>query len=687
MPLYAVTIFVSAFLLFEVQPMIGKMILPWFGGSAAVWSTCLVFFQTALLLGYLYAHCLARYFAPKRQALIHVPLLAISLAALPIIPSAIWKPQGEADPTTGILLLLAATIGLPYLLLSATGPLLQAWYVAVRPGAVPYRLYALSNLGSILALLSYPFAIEPTTPTRVQALVWSGAYVLFAALCAGCAFRTAKWAKPGIPDPGAAGLSVEAEHPRWWNFLIWVALAACPAGLLLAVTTELTHNIAPIPFFWVLPLTVYLLSFILCFESDRFYKRWLFLPLLAAALGGMAYTAYAQLGNPTLMVAMPVLAAGLFVCAMVCHGELARLRPHPRFLTGFYLAISLGGAMGGMFVAIGAPHLFRDYFEFPGLLVYCAALVTLVVWMGLRVQRQWAAWIVRLAMLLVTGVLLGYLIHERAFESGRFIKTWRNFYGVLHTRERAETSDQTGLRYLVNGTINHGTQVTNAQLRRSPTTYYGPSSGVGRVILYFEKKGPVRVGVIGLGAGVIAAYCRAGDAFRFYEINPLDIEIARREFTFLADCPSPPAVLLGDARLTLEREPAQGFDVLAVDAFTSDSIPVHLLTKEAFQVYFRHIAPNGILAVHVSNRYLHLLPVVAVNADAVGKKSILVDDDGADQDYFSESDWVLVPANAATLKDAGFRGGRFDPLQVRPGMPRWTDDYSNLFQILKWHTT
>ena len=687
MLLYAVTIFVSAFLLFEVQPMIGKMILPWFGGSAAVWSTCLVYFQVSLLLGYLYAHCLARYLKPRQQALVHIPLLAISLAALPVIPSATLKPHGDTDPTIGILLLLAATIGLPYLLLSATGPLLQAWYVTVRPGSIPYRLYALSNLGSMLALLSYPFAIEPAMPTRFQALAWSAAYILFAALCAGAALRTAKWAEPEILESAAVDTSGEAEKPRWWTYLLWVALAACPAGLLLAVTTELTHNIAPIPFFWVLPLAVYLLSFILCFESERFYVRWLFLPLLAAALAGMAYTAYSQLGNPTLRVAIPALVAGLFVCAMVCHGELARLKPHPRFLTGFYLAISLGGALGGMFVAIAAPHLFRDYFEFPGLLVYCAALASLAVWIGLRVPLRWAAWTIRFAMVLMTGILTGYLIHERAFESGRFIKTWRNFYGVLHTRERQNTDEQTGMRYLVNGTINHGTQVTVAQFRREPTTYYGPKSGAGRAIRYFEQKGPVRVGVIGLGAGVLAAYCRAGDAFRFYEINPLDIEIARRDFTFLADCPSPPAVLQGDARLTLERESPQRFDVLAVDAFTSDSIPVHLLTREAFQVYFKHISSNGILAVHVSNRYLHLLPVVAVNADIVGKKSILIDDDGEDQDYLTESDWVLVFANADTLKDSAFHGTGWDPLQVKPGMPRWTDDYSNLFQILKWHTT
>jgi hypothetical protein len=368
---------------------------------------------------------------------------------------------------------------------------------------------------------------------------------------------------------------------------------------------------------------------------------------------------------------------------MVCHGELARRKPHPRHLTGFYLAVALGGAIGGLFVAVAAPHLFRDYYEFPGLLAYCAMVATLAAWKGKQLKREWGTWSVRIAMVLMASGVTAYVIFEQAKQSRRFLETRRNFYGVLHVRERPDTDQQTGMRYLLNGTINHGSQISEARYHHVTTSYYGPNSGAGRAIRYFEKKGPVRVGVIGLGAGVLAGYCRAGDAFRFYEINPLDLEFADTQFTFLRDCPSPPEVLLGDARLTLEREPSQRFDVLAVDAFSSDSIPAHLLTTEAFRLYFRHLSPAGILAVHVSNRYLDLEPVVAANAAALGRQAALVDDDGDDEDYYTSSDWVLVTANPATLRDDSFRSGGIEFLKERRGLRRWTDDYSNLYQILK----
>jgi hypothetical protein len=473
-----------------------------------------------------------------------------------------------------------------------------------------------------------------------------------------------------------------ANPPAPRDFALWIALAACPAALLLAVTTQLTHNIAPIPFLWVLPLAIYLLSFILCFESDRFYQRWLFLPLLAAALAGMAYTAYFDLGNPELKLALPVLIGGLFISAMVCHGELAQRRPHPRYLTNFYLAVSLGGAIGGLFVAIVAPRLFRDYYEFPGLLAYCAIVAAIAAWNTLRIERRRRLWTARLAMLLLAVGVTGYVTYQQVKQSSRFLETRRNFYGVLHVRDRPNTPEQTGMRYLLNGTISHGSQISETRYHRVATSYYGENSGAGRAIRYFEKKGPVRVGVIGLGAGVLAAYCRPGDEFRFYEINPLDLEFSKTQFTFLGDCPKPPAVLLGDARLTLEREPPQRFDVLAVDAFTSDSIPAHLLTVEASRVYFRHLAPTGVLAVHVSNRYLDLAPVVTANAAALGKQAVLIDDAGDDYDYYTSSDWVLVAGNPAIFDDDVFRGS-IERLKEKRGLRRWTDDYSNLYQILK----
>jgi hypothetical protein len=353
MLVYACTIFLGAFLLFEVQPMIGKIILPWFGGSGAVWSTCLLFFQAALLAGYLYAHISTRYLKPRQQAILHIALMAASLAVLPIIPSAYWKPSHPGDPSGRILLLLAATVGLPYMLLSTTSPLLQAWYVAAKPGAIPYRLFALSNFGSLLALFSYPALLEPWLPTRAQAVGWSVVYGGFVVLCSAVAWKTFRGpvAAPveNVFYPPAE-ISPQSPAPGWTLHILWTALAACASALLLGFTNHMSHNVAPIPFLWVLPLGAYLLSFILCFESEKIYQRVVFLPALLLALGASAYAIYFDQSNPPIKLAVPLFCATLFICCMVCHGELVRLKPDPRHLTSFYLMISLGGALGGLFV-------------------------------------------------------------------------------------------------------------------------------------------------------------------------------------------------------------------------------------------------------------------------------------------------------------------------------------------------
>jgi hypothetical protein len=668
---YAFTIFVSAFLLLAIQPLIGKMILPWFGGSAAVWSTCLIYFQISLLLGYLYAHFVARYLTPKRQAVTHVILLAASLGALPAIP----RPEraiATGDPAIRIVVLLATTIGLPYLLLSATGPLLQSWYARARSGA-PYRLYALSNLGSLLALLSYPFAVEPVTTVRAQAHGWSVCYLLFAAACAVCAVRTARLNQSEARETDAA-----ASAP-WWHVPLWAALAACPSGLLLSVTATLTHNVAPLPLLWILPLALYLLSFVFCFEFEGLYRRWIFLPLLAMSLSGMTFAVYFQNGNAPVRITIPLLAAGLFVSAMVCHGELARIKPHPQHLTSFYLAISVGGAAGGFFVGFVAPRVWSDYLEFPVLLVFCAALATLMVWIYVKFQVSRRTWIVRVWMLAGTMVLASYLLHQaRTHQLG---KSWRNFYGVLRIVDHPETAKQRALRTLWNGTIIHGSQMTAPEYHRIPTAYYGRNSGVGKAVADLQKNGPVRVGLVGLGAGVMGAYCRPGDTFKFYEINPLAVEIARREFTFLSDCPATPEIVLGDARLALQREAPQGFDLLVVDAFTSDSVPAHLLTSEAFRVYFRHLRPSGILAVNVSNRYLNLVTIVAAGAQETGRRATWVVDTGDPANACFGTNWVLVSSNV--LEGPAFQGPTVNRVRPASGFRMWTDDYSSLFRILK----
>jgi hypothetical protein len=689
MLLYACTIFISAFLLFEVQPMIGKIILPWFGGSAAVWSTCLLFFQASLLAGYLYAHCSTRYLKPRQQAILHVLLMAASLALLPILPSPDWKPSQPGDPSGRILLLLAATIGLPYILLSTTSPLLQAWFVMAKPGAIPYRLFALSNIGSLLALCSFPVLVEPLFTTRVQAVGWSSLYAVFVVLCALVAWKTWRSANDlqPIPSRGREEAVVQAAKPPDLSLqVLWAALAACASALLLEITNHLSQNVAPIPFLWVVPLGIYLLSFIICFERERAYQRAVFLPLLALSLGPAAYALYYNMGNLNIKWSIPTFAVALFACCMVCHGELARLKPAPRYLTNFYLMVSLGGALGGLFVAVGAPRLFHTFVELPLTLVACCTLATTVLWAWPGEWRfKQALTTARIAMLVATIALAGYLGYRKHLDDQRYELSVRNFYGALRVYDTPDTPDQTGVRELNHGTINHGTQILEAAKRRTPTSYYGPSSGVGRAIRYLDDKGPVRIGVIGLGAGVTAAYCRPGDFFHFYEINPLDLDIASNWFTFLKDCRADHDVLLGDARLTLERQPSQQFDLIAVDAFSSDAIPVHLLTREAFVLYFRHLRPNGILAVHVSNRYLDLVPVVSRNAQEISKAALQIDDDGEGYDYLTSSDWVLVTSDPAIamFTDRLFQAEKITRARVRPNLRPWTDDYSNLFQILK----
>jgi hypothetical protein len=677
--LYAATIFLSAFLLFEVQPMIGKIILPWFGGSASVWSTCLLFFQAMLLAGYFYAHCSTRYLKPRQQALLHLALLAASVALLPILPSEHWKPAAAGDPSGRILLLLTATIGLPYVLLATTTPLLQAWYVAAKPGAVPYRLFALSNLGSLLALVSFPLLVEPLFTTHTQAYGWSGIYVLFVVLCAvlGWNARTHVVAK----EPAST-----IDAPPWPLQTLWISLAAIGSALLLSVTTHLSTNVAPIPLLWVATLGIYLASFIICFERDRIYHRAVFLPLLCVALGAAAFALYYNRGNLTIKWSIPIFLAALFIGCIACHGELSRLKPDPRHLTTFYLMAALGGAVGGLFVAIGAPHLFRTYAELPLSLVACAALVTIVLWVAPgHWPRRFTLPTVRIAMIAFTIALAVYIVYYKRLDDQRFDFSARNYYGVLRVYDLKESADQTGARVLIHGTITHGTQLTNPEDRDTPTTYYGPKSGLGLAIRYFDAQRPsIRVGMIGLGAGVTAAWGRPGDFFRFYEINPLDFNIASTWFTFLKDCKADHQVLLGDARLTLDREPSQQFDVLGVDAFSSDAIPVHLLTREAFLLYFRHLNRGGILAVHVSNRYLALEPVVERNAIDLAKVAIEVNDDSKDEeDYLSASDWVLVASDRVPFTDPLFHAAGIKPAAPRPGLRPWTDDYSNLLQILK----
>ncbi|HCC56437.1 MAG TPA: hypothetical protein DEQ47_04110 [Solibacterales bacterium] len=671
--LYGLTVLFSAFLLFEVQPLIAKIILPWFGGSAAVWTSCLLFFQMVLLLGYAYAHWLASK-APRSQVLWHAALLAASLLLLPIVPSPWWKPAGGDLPLLRILGLLGATVGLPYFLLSATSPLLQSWFARTGRGALPYRFFALSNAGSMAALVSYPMLVEPYISSTRQAYVWSAAYLLFAVLCAVVAWRTRR-------TPLLAAPAIQRVAPR--QALVWIGLAAAASALLMAVTNHLSQNIAAIPFLWVLPLSLYLLSFILCFESSRWYRRPIFLGLFAVSLGSMAYCLAGTGVVSNLAVLIAVFSVSLFVCCMVCHGELARLKPPAGQLTAFYLMISIGGALGGLFVAAVAPVVFPALFEFPIAIAFTGMLVTAVLYRRPETEYWRDQWKVLWPAAAVGSIALaGYLAyntHETV--SGAEVLV-RNFYGALRVTDYAANADQAATRQLTHGTINHGEQFTDAALRRQPVTYYAPTSGIGRTLLELGKYGPLRIGVVGLGAGTLAAYGRPGDYIRYYEINPLVPGIAWNQFTYLRDTPARVEIALGDARLSLERETSQQFDVLAIDAFSSDAIPVHLLTREAFRVYWRHLRPNGVLAVHVSNKYLDLAPVVRAIAVHSGMWARQVTNEADTRSDTFASDWVMVYARPG-FGDLPWLNDPVAQIAVIPGLREWTDDYGNLWQILR----
>jgi SAM-dependent methyltransferase len=675
--LYAITILLSAFLLFQVQPIIAKMILPWFGGSATVWTLCVLFFQLLLVAGYLYSHGLVRSLRARSQSGLHIALLALGIASLPILPDATWKPAGEADPSLRILGLLAASVGLPYFLLATTSPLVQAWYARARAGAAPYRLYALANFGSMLALVSYPFVVEPWLPTRWQALGWSAAFVAFAAACG-----TLAWQARALPAevPSTAD-DAPAERPGLASHALWAGLAAATSVLLLAFTSHLSQNVAPIPFLWVLPLALYLLSFILCFEGRGWYRRRYYLPLAAAGFVGVCVTLQRDYQNAPLTLLIPLYGAALFVACMVCHGELARLKPHPRHLTGFYVAISVGGALGGAFVGLVAPRVFPDLYELPVGMVATAMLAVLVLERDRRSLPAPGAWRAAVggAAVFAFGLATALALIYADLASGARVRS-RNFYAALRVGDSGGGVEAT--RLLTHGTITHGKQYRDPARRDWRTTYYGETSGVGRAIAALRAAGPVRIGVIGLGTGTLAAYGRAGDTIRIYEINPQVVELALREFTYVADSQAEVEVVVGDARLSLEREPAQRFDLLAVDAFSSDAIPVHLLTAEAFEVYFRHLKARGILAVHISNRYLDLKPVLKAAAARLGKTARVVEDeaDGARGTYGTT--WVLLAGSPEAFVQAPLEGVA-GPLEAERSIRVWTDDYSDLYRILK----
>ncbi|HET9023669.1 MAG TPA: fused MFS/spermidine synthase [Burkholderiaceae bacterium] len=678
MLLFASTILLSAFLLFLVQPIIAKQILPWFGGTSAVWTVCLVFFQVLLLLGYTYSHVITRHLAPRQQMRLHIALLLVSLLFLPIIPNAAFKPAAETDAAFRILLLLMATIGLPYFLLSTTGPLLQKWVAPRFPEKSVYRLFALSNFGSLIGLLAFPFAIEPFATSRAQSLVWSGAYALFVLACALSAWKSGQApAAPHVVDTSApAADTAIGAAPSGRDYAMWLAFSALGSVMLLASTSHITQNIASVPFLWVLPLSLYLLTFVLAFEGRGgrgWYERWMMFVMLLFVVG-MAAGLSAGRGVLDVSLAVPLYSVGMFMAVFFCNGELALRKPTPRYLTQFYLTISLGGALGGLFVGLIAPRLFPTTYELPLALMALAALALVVVWNNKFL----------IGPALVASLATAWYGSEYfTFLGDDVIYMHRNFYGTLRVREQGAGDHQ--VRRLLHGVILHGEQSTIAPDRLEPGTYHARTSGAGRAIESRQADGPVRLGVVGLGVGTLSAYGRAGDTVRFYELDPDVLALARNYFTYLNASPSTLEFVIGDARLSLERELArgapQGYDVLAIDAFSSDSIPVHLITREAIDLFVQHVAPEGILAIHISNRFLDLKPVLANIAHSLGLTIRLVSDSPTGRGSASMTDWVLI-----TRTDAAFAHELLDvaqPIEPNPALSLWTDQFNNLIDVLK----
>ncbi|HZQ72332.1 MAG TPA: fused MFS/spermidine synthase [Burkholderiales bacterium] len=647
-----------------------------------MWTTCLVFFQSTLLAGYAYAD-LGHRLGPRRQAMLHVALLALSLACLPILASTAWKPEGQEEPILRILLLLAATIGLPYFLLSTTTPLLQAWYWRRFQSAVPYRLFALSNLASLFALVGYPTLFEPVFDLRTMGWAWSFAYGGFVVLCGTIALFSLNGLPPDAEKRAAPGKISPGKQIQW------LSLAAMGSVMLLAVSNHITQNIASVPFLWVLPLALYLVSFILAFDHPRWYVRPVFVALLFAAVPAMAYF----VSSLKLQLAIPLFLAGLFVACMFCHGELARLKPDPRHLTRFYFMISLGGALGAVLVAIVAPLVLSGYFELGIALVLLALLMAPTLWTpkdGVESRtpegREAAGWLVLGS--LAVAVVSGAMVYQAAHDYTLGVRVMeRDFYGVVRTADQ-----QAPVRYraMYHGAIMHGGQLLDDAFRGMPADYFNPGSGYGRVfsaLREVKKKQPLNIGILGLGAGVVAAWTRPGDSLTFYEISPRVVDIERREFTFLADSPARTEIVMGDGRLSLEREPPRGYDLLGIDAFSGDSIPMHLVTREAMALYIRHLKPDGVIVFQATNRFIDLLPVVKRLAMEFGYEAVNVADIPEDSEdgpeyWYSPTDQVIVTKNKALLANKALDDAA-TPIADRTELATFTDSHYNLLRILK----
>lgn len=665
---FAAAIVLSSSLLFLVQPLIAKQVLPWFGGSAAVWGTCLVFFQTALLGGYGYADLLRR-FGPRTQTRIHVALLALSLLTLPVLAPESAKPTPDGEPTWQILVLLGRAVGLPYFLLSTTTPLLQSWYWQRNRTAVPYRLYALSNLASLAALLAFPVALEPWFGMRQLAVGWSAAYAVFAVACAWLAWPVLTGAQLAHPQP--EGQTAGSPPPTKRQQLQWLVASAMGSVMLLGVSHHITQNVASVPFLWVAPLSLYLLTFVVCFDRPQWVPRVPMAGLTLVAAAAMAW----QTESLNLKIALPLYLGGLLAACLYCHGELARTKPAPAHLTRFYLMLSLGGALGSVLVALVAPAVLSGDFELLIALVLLSALASFGLPSWVKVAGAAAT---------VLTAALGWQAADNFSSSVRVMK--RDFFGTVRTRDK--TGWGSHYRVMIHGAIKHGGQILDPAHQREPSDYFGPGSGYGRTFAALNdlQPAPRKVGIIGLGAGVAGGYLRKGDDLTFYEISPAVVQAESAEFTFRLQTPATQRLVMGDGRLSLEREPPQGYDLLGIDAFSGDSIPMHLVTREAFALYLRHLKPDGVLVFQATNRYIDLLPLLqrhAAEHGLVARSVYHTPSRGQDYTYWQETTLQVVMTRNRALFDHPRFAGTAQPIADRADLATFTDDYHNLFRILK----
>jgi spermidine synthase len=739
--LLATTIFVSAFLLFQVQPLISKFILPWFGGSPAVWTTAMLFFQCVLFGGYLYSHLTSTYLGLQRQTQLHIVLLlAASIMAIFVIPMDALKPAGDENPTLKILMLLGTCVGLPYFMLSTTGPLIQAWFSRAYPGASPYRLFALSNFGSLLALASFPFLFEPNLELPQMGKFWMYGFWIFAGLCIYTGIRILGMHLKQQKNATVAAVQDSTDPPQWWHKIAWLLLPAVASMVFIATSNEVTHNVAPTPFLWIAPLGLYLITFIICFDHERWYMR---TPLaVLCALLILVLVSYDSIANwaqegyqieikLSYAQSLVLYFATMFLMCMVCHGEFVKLRPrHHKYLTEYYLFLSAGGALGGLFISFVATNFFADYYEWPLGLLICFALAGAILFHESKKRMPNSLQPAFVVGAVLAGLLLlSYQLNPFEDKANVLFKA-RNFYGTVAVLQDIITENQVypGITYdkldstriFRSGTIKHGQQFIDPERRKLPIAYYHKDSGSGQAINYVLSQSPdkpIKYAVVGLGAGSLAAFARPAEGSRAadecvtYEINPLVERIAREYFWYLPDYEERTGrkceVRLGDARLTMEREEPQNYDIIFLDAFSGDSVPAHLLTREAFEIYKKHLRKDaagnitGYIVLNITNSYLNLYPVVKNAAEQVMKMKYTSVYRERDRKEFAQRTHYFIMSNdegylkshpmvkRQKFKFVKDQQGNEEKIPTGetydydwPGIPLWTDHYSNLFTIL-----